>query len=178
VALARIILAERYGLRPEFMDLTTQRMKDEGGRQKAEPDRPLPVHPSSRMALLLIGDKVVAEEPAHLPHQLDLGEAWKEWTGLPFTFAAWMARGGADLGDLPARLAAARRAGLANIDRIVARHAGPRGWPPDVARRYLTEYLQFDVTPRHLEAMWLFHRLAAKHGIIPGPPRELDVLGG
>lgn len=164
VALARIVLAERYGLRPEFMDLPA------AGAASAPT--------GDGVARLLIGDKVIADEPADLPHQLDLGEAWKDWTGLPFTFAAWMARGGVDLGDLPERLARAKRAGLAAVDRIVARHARPRGWPADVAKRYLTEYLQFDITPRHLEAMRLFHRLAAKHGIISGPPRELEIVDG
>ena len=162
VALARVILAERYGLRPEFVDL-----KDRA---------PSPGQPDT--ARLLIGDKVIAAEPAGFPHQLDLGEAWKQWTGLPFVFAAWMARGGVDLGDLPDRLDRAKRAGLANVERIVAREAEPRGWPQDVALAYLTRYLQYDITPRHLEAVGLFHRLAARHGIIPDPPRGLALYRG
>src|SRR5687767_1333935 len=87
VALARIILAERYGARPEFAPL-----------------KPMARLAGPSSAVLLIGDKVVCEEPAGLPHQLDLGEEWKRLTGLPFVFAAWMARGDVDLGDLPARL--------------------------------------------------------------------------
>ena len=153
VALARILLAERYGLRPAFV----------------EPDR-VQDQPTAR---LLIGDKVVCEEPAGLPHQLDLGEAWKHLTGLPFVFAAWMVREGVDLGDLPARLERAKRAGLANVGSILRRHAVPRGWPEETARRYLTEYLRFDVGPREVEAIRVFHALAAKHGIIPNPPRPL-----
>src|SRR3989338_4836591 len=40
-------------------------------------------------ATLLIGDKVWDEgaKPS-----LDLGEAWTEWTGLPFVFACWMTK--------------------------------------------------------------------------------------
>src|SRR5690242_6171668 len=93
VALARILLADRYGVRPEFMDLHATR------------DESAPSPARTNAARLLIGDKVVCEEPRDLPHQLDLGEAWRQWTGLPFVFAAWMARPGLDLGDLPARLA-------------------------------------------------------------------------
>ena len=43
-------------------------------------------------ARLLIGDKVVCEEPTGFPFQLDLGQAWQEFTGLPFVFATWVAR--------------------------------------------------------------------------------------
>src|SRR5947209_1311751 len=85
-------------------------------------------------AKLLIGDKVVCEEPKELPYQLDLGEAWKRMTGLPFVFAAWMAREEVELGDLPQRLEQAKRAGLVHVDQIIRQHAMPRGWPPEIAR--------------------------------------------
>src|SRR4051812_33440292 len=68
VALARIILAERYDLRPEFVELK------QGGDEET---------------MLLIGDKVVCERHDGYPYQLDLGGAWKAWTGLPFVFAVW-----------------------------------------------------------------------------------------
>jgi chorismate dehydratase len=161
VALARIVLAEQYGLRPEFVDL-----KADDGR----------LHRDGR-AMLLIGDKVVCEEPAGLEHQLDLGAAWKQMTGLPFVFAAWMVRDGVELGELPARLEQARQAGLANVSDIITRHAVPRGWPAGVALQYLTLYLHYEIGPRQLEAIRLFHRKAAEHGIIPSPPRELEILG-
>src|SRR5687768_4132839 len=149
VALARVVLAERHGVRPEFIPL-------EGAATGHAPDA----------ARLLIGDKVVCEEPAGLPHQLDLGEEWKCLTGLPFVFAAWMARPGVDLRDLPARLESAKHEGLRHVDEIVRRHAVPRGWPAAQARRYLTEHLKFDIGPRQVEAIRLFHRLAAEHGVI------------
>jgi chorismate dehydratase len=154
VALARVILAEAYGIRPEFMDL------------KADRD--------ARESLLLIGDKVVCDAPAGFDFQLDLGAAWKRLTGLPFLFACWTARRGADLGDLPDRLERAKRDGLANVEAIIRRDGVSRGWPPDVARQYLTKNLQFDVGERQLEAVRRFHGLAAKHGMIAGV-RDLDV---
>ena len=159
VALARVIFAEAYGLTPAFVDHDT--------------DRPVVGPPPE--TLLLIGDKVVCDEPAGYPHQLDLGEAWKRLTGLPFLFAAWVARDGVDAGDLPDRLAAAKRAGLADVDAIVRRHAVPRGWPADLARRYLTEFLNYDVGPRQLEAVRLFHAMAFKHGMLDEPPRPVVV---
>jgi chorismate dehydratase len=148
VALARIILAETYDIRPEFTELR-------------------PGGPTAD-AMLLIGDKVVRDEPprGHYPHQLDLGEAWKNLTGLPFVFAAWMARPGVDLEDLPDRLQQAKRMGLAHIAQIIERHAETLGWPTPLAHQYLTQYLQFDITDKHLEAIQRFHALAAKHRVL------------
>ena len=81
---------------------------------------------------------MICEEPAGLPYQLDLGEAWKDMTGLPFVFAVWTAGPGPDgsapdLGDLPARLERAKQEGLAHVEEILTRFAQPRGWPRDVA---------------------------------------------
>lgn len=147
VALARILLADHFGVRPRFVD------PDETSDQPG-------------LARLLIGDKVVCEEPQGLPYQIDLGEAWKEMTGLPFVFAAWTARGNVELGDLARDLEHAKREGLAHVDALIERYAVPRGWPAGVARRYLAEYLQYDIGPRQLEAIRLFHRLAFEHHLI------------
>lgn len=157
VALARILLGEMHGVRPAFIPL------DEAAHDPY-------------CARLLIGDKVVCEEPENLPHQLDLGHAWKTHTGLPFVFAAWMARPGVPLGNLPARLEQSKRDGLANVDAIIDRFAVPRGWPVQTARDYLTQFLQFDITPRHLEAVRLFHKLAFDYGLFPHAPTELELV--
>jgi chorismate dehydratase len=155
VALARVLLAEQYGRRPAFVDF-----KHSGQSPKVE-------------AMLLIGDKVVCEEPVGYAHQLDLGQAWKELTGLPFVFAAWVARGDADLGDLPIQLKQAKTTGMGHLDEIVQRDAIPRGWPTELAYRYMTEYLKYDIGEQQIAAIRLFHALAARHGMIDAPLREL-----
>jgi len=155
VALARILLAEKYGILPNFTQWP--------------PGHP----PPDTHALLLIGDKVVCEEPRGFEHQLDLGAAWKDLTGLPFVFAVWMARKTVDLSNLPQQLDHAKRRGMAHLDEIIALWAIPRGWPPDIARRYLAEYLRYDITDRHLTAIRLFHQLALKHHVIQAPLRDL-----
>ncbi len=157
VALARVILAETYGITPELVELhgTKTQLCD---------------------ARLLIGDKVVCEEPAGLEFQLDLGAAWKEMTGLPFVFAIWVAREGVPLRDLAERLEAAKRQGLRHVSEIITRHAVPRGWPAGVALQYMTMYLKYDITSLHLDAIRRFHALAWKHKMLDAPPRELVVL--
>ncbi len=157
VALARVILAERCGIEPDFVDL-------KHGGEPAD-------------AMLLIGDKVVCEEPAGLEHQLDLGAAWKELTGLPFVFAVWVAGRGLDLGELPERWSAARVLGLEQVPQIVQRHAIARGWPAGVATQYMTVYLKYDIGPRQLEAIRLFHQKAHAHGALDRPVRELELYG-
>jgi chorismate dehydratase len=156
VALARVILAENLGLQPTFVDLVHG------------DDRPVD-------ARLLIGDKVVCEEPPGFDHQLDLGHAWKQLTGLPFVFAIWTARKGVDLGDLPDRLVRAREEGLAHVDELITRHAIPRGWPAGMALQYLMCYLKYDIGPRELEAIRTFHKLAGSYGVVPGMPRPLEL---
>jgi chorismate dehydratase len=157
VALARIILDRRHDLRPEFSDLS---------RATDDPTQ----------ARLLIGDKVVCEEPLGFPHQLDLGEAWKSLTGLPFVFATWMARSTTpDLPKLHRILSDAKCRGLAEIGDIIRDHAEPRGWPHALARDYLTKHLQFHVGDRELESIRTFHRFAAEAGLIPAA-RGLTVL--
>jgi chorismate dehydratase len=118
--------------------------------------------------LLLIGDKVVTAAPSDrdYPHQLDLGEAWKRATGMPFVFATWMARRGADIGDLPERLRARRDANLDRIDDIVARRAPEIGWPAPLAHIYLTRHLRFRITERELAAVEEFWRRCHALGLI------------
>ena len=158
VALARVVMGEAYGVRPELVEW-------EAGTGTACEAR------------LLIGDKVVCEEPAGFEYQLDLGEAWKKLTGMPFVFAVWMARGGIDLRDLPERLKKAKREGLAHVREIVEEYGVTRGWPAGTAVKYLTEYLKFDVGERELAEIARFHELARKNGAIEGEVRGLTVYG-
>lgn len=73
----------------------------------------------------------------------DLGEAWKEWTGLPFVFAVWAIRPGFEEENaLADSLRQCLRRGLKNLDEIVAAlRPGDRGF----ARRYLTEFIKFEI---------------------------------
>jgi chorismate dehydratase len=157
VALARIILAERFGIHPEFVDLSR------AGN-------------AANQARLLIGDKVVCQEPRGFEHQLDLGAAWKELTGLPFVFAVWTARQGVLLQDVPNQLKRAREQGLAHVQQLVKRYAVPRGWPEAIALQYLRHYLKFDVGEAQLAAMRKFHELAATHSLTRNPPLPLNIL--
>lgn len=154
VALAKVLFANLWKCDPEFVPITHS-SDDE------------------REAILLIGDKVICEPPADRPVQIDLGEAWKQLTGLPFVFAIWTARPGVELGSLPNILAQAKRRGLERAGELVARHAVPRGWPADVALAYITRYLHYDIGPRQLEAIERFHQYAEALDLIRRPRQPL-----
>jgi chorismate dehydratase len=112
VALAQVVLHHLYDVRPRVVDF------DPGQLNGPHPDLP--------QTLLLIGDKVVTDTPPSddYPFQLDLGEAWHEWTGLPFMFATWMARRG-EVIDAAAGLLEAQRRVQRAAHRPDRRHARP-----------------------------------------------------
>lgn len=167
VALARLLLAERFGLAPSIIDFDARERIQRPHDGQSEPAE----WPE---AMLLIGDKVVTDSPpaVRYPHQLDLGEAWKELTGLPFVYATWMCRT-ADLDD-PERASAiasaaaildrTRRHNQTRLEWLIKTHAPRHRWPADLARTYLTDYLRFDLGPREREAAGLFVRKCFERG--------------
>jgi chorismate dehydratase len=177
VVLCRVVLERLYGVEARFVEFDarervevqseqrTANSEHEGGERvrggrggwsDAGLDEAWPE------TVLLIGDKVVVDAPpeARYPYQLDLGEAWKRLTGLPFVYAVWMCRG--DRVGEPTVVAAAaaldrqRRHNAMRLDWIVAKHAPEHRWPVELARKYLGEYLRFDVGKREREAVGRF----------------------
>ena len=159
VALLRVLLAKLFGLTPELVDYQARELTA-AGRLIDQPQ-----------AMLLIGDKVVTASPkaVEYPHQLDLGEAWKRLTGLPFVFATWLAPEHANLGEVPRQLAELRQQNARRIPEIAHRYASSHGWSEHLAERYLGSILQYEIGPRELEAIERFGALAAELGIIAAP---------
>ena len=157
VALLQILLAKRYGTVPTIVEYDA--------REQVADNQVVP-WPE---AMVLIGDKVVTGSPpaVRYPHQLDLGHAWLELTGLPFVFAVWMARSDAELGELPAMLEHTRLTNASRIGQIVAQYASNLGWPPDLAVQYLSKWLHYDIGPRQLAAMERFFEFGHSLGLIP-----------
>ncbi|MEZ6242627.1 MAG: menaquinone biosynthesis protein [Phycisphaerales bacterium] len=160
VVLARIVLAERFGVTPEVVAL-------DATARFASDDQDWPE------AVLLIGDKVVsgAFPAGTYEYQLDLGEQWRELTGLPFVYAVWACLASAS-GDERIMAAAAlldrqRRRNAARLDRVVSERAPEKGWPSELARGYVGELLRYEVGPREREAVGEFLRRAADLGLAP-----------
>ncbi len=171
VALARIILADRFGVHPEVVEFDT-----DADRLKHQQAKDWP------QSLLLIGDKVMTNTPPpeRYPYQLDLGEAWKAQTGLPFVYAVWMCTdaGASDprIMTISAVLDRQRRHNATRQRWIIDQRAALRGWPPDLAEHYTHDLLRFEVRDEHRRAVDEFFDAALRHGVIPRrvPSRWLD----
>ena len=155
-ALARILLAERHGVRPQIEPLPI----DAGlGDTRAD-------------AVLLIGDRALDRGtggPAGArSFQLawDLGDEWCRWTGLPFVFAVWAARAGVDTRTIEPLLNAARDAGRANLAAIAAAEAAAHGLTVPQCLGYLRDNLHYELGPREHEAISRFRGLAATMGLL------------
>ena len=152
-ALAQILLSERFGIRPRTELLPIGSTSDE----------------TTADAVLLIGDRALGPADCSGAFQLvwDLGDEWCRWTGLPFVFAVWAARPGADLADIADRLNAAKDAGKANLASIAAAEAGRHGLTVPQCLSYLRDNLHYDLGDRELEALRLFRRYADALGLVP-----------
>lgn len=165
VALARIVLAERFNVMPEVVDFDADAERlaraDANGAARRWPE-----------SVLLIGDKVVTDAPPsdRYPHQLDLGEAWKALTGLPFVYAVWMCRDDdasmARARSMWAVLDRQRRHNTTRANWIIEQRAPARGWPVDLATHYTQHLLRYEVTDEHRRAIETFFDRAHAHGLI------------
>jgi chorismate dehydratase len=103
------------------------------------------------------------------PVQVDLGAAWKEWTGLPFVFAVWAARRAADqiqVREIHGRLLESRTWGLANLEQLSDQAWATTGIPRSVCRAYLGD-LDYSFSYRHLAGLTDFFRRLAQDGLVP-----------
>lgn len=129
----------------------------------------LPSMLTAHDAALIIGDpglaRYVSQDTGHY-HVVDLGQAWREWTGLPFVFATWLSP--RPTPELTALLRRARRLSQAEIPRIAHAEAARLGLSEQVCRTYLTDVIHYDYGPREAEGLARFGRALA----------ELDELEG
>jgi cyclic dehypoxanthinyl futalosine synthase len=148
-ALARVVLEEFEGVAPTY--------------------EPMPPHLEAMLgacdAALLIGDAALLARKGVAPY-VDLGERWRDRTGLGFVFAMWTRRSGLH-DDCAAMLDASLAAGEAEMDDIVEEVHRSRDIPRDEARAYLTEQIQYRLTPAATLGLSLFVEIAKRRGIFP-----------
>jgi chorismate dehydratase len=151
-ALARVWLDARFGVRP--------------GRIEPLP-MGVPLQESTADAVLLIGDRAMKVPDEGFHTVVDLAEAWRSLTGLPFVFALWVVRAGVDLGDLPEALARSRDEGRVHAGALAVEH-GPRlGLDVGTCYDYLTRVLSYELGDREIAGLRRFARMAAALGLAP-----------
>ena len=152
-ALTRILLAEQFGIHPDWEPLPIG-----SGPETTDAD-----------AVLLIGDRAIAAYPTStgFVEVWDLGERWTQWTGLPFVFAMWVARARAGASELAAVLSSARDNGVENLETI-ANNEGPLvGVSPELALSYFRDNLHFTFGKEERAGLRKFYTLCVKHGLAP-----------
>jgi chorismate dehydratase len=162
VLLAQLLLADRYGVRPDYFrcppDLTQMLLEAD--------------------AAVLIGDvalRALYEAPRRGLIVTDLGQAWREWTGLPMVFAVWAARrefAAAHPGlvkDVHEAFLRSRDLCVAELDEVAV--AAARWEPFDAAT--LASYfrvLDFSLGERQVAGLREFAARAAATGAAPPLP--------
>jgi chorismate dehydratase len=149
--LARILLAERYGVVPEVETLPI-------GAGIAD---------TSADAVLLIGDRAIGDQRGSFQLIWDLGDEWCRWTGLPFVFAVWAARAGVDLPKVEPLLAHARDAGRLHLASIAAAEAASHGLTVPQCLSYLRDNLHYELGTRERAALVRFYRHAEALALAP-----------
>lgn len=153
VALARIVLQERYGLEFDAVDHSP-----DVSAMLADAD-----------AALVIGDPALESTDRPEP-RLDLGEAWRELTGLPFVYAFWAGREDALSPGEVELLVASKEQGMAALDEIAEVHARNRSRPPSFYASYLRDNLIYGLGDRERRGLTEFYGLARDCGLVPDVP--------
>ncbi|MEU4677526.1 menaquinone biosynthesis protein [Micromonospora sp. NPDC023737] len=164
VLLAQLLLGERYGVRPEYFrcppDLTQMLLEAD--------------------AAVVIGDvalRALYEAPKRGLEVTDLGQAWRDWTGLPMVFAVWAVRrdfAAAHPGrvkEVHEAFLRSRDLSLTELDQVA--EAGAR-WEPFDAETLATYFrtLDFSLGERQVAGLREFARRAAALGEAPELPAD------
>ncbi|MCA1558574.1 MAG: menaquinone biosynthesis protein, partial [Acidobacteria bacterium] len=150
VALIRVLFREFIGREPEW--------------NGAEPD--VQGMLARADAALIIGDPAMTFAREEL-RVYDLASLWREYTGLGFVFAMWMARQQAVGKAGAVDFAGARDEGLEHAEEIAARYEERLRLPREELRAYLLENICFELDEELLAGLELFYSLAHRHDLIP-----------
>jgi chorismate dehydratase len=154
-----MLLESRHGVRPDYFvcppDLTAMLLEAD--------------------AAVLIGDAALrarTDAPRRGLHVTDLGEAWREWTGLPMVFAVWAVRrefAAASPGvvkEVHQAFLASRELCLAELDTVAAVAARWEPFGADLLADYF-RVLDFSLGPRQIAGVREF---AARATVMAGTP--------
>jgi chorismate dehydratase len=150
VMLARVILAEKYGVEPQLI---------------ARP-ADLAAMLGEADAALIIGDPALRLDPATLPFEtLDLGGEWTSMTGLPMVFALWSGRREV-IQDRYARIfQESCRYGIRHAADIARKEAPERGVSEDLALRYITRHIVYELGEKDYQGLELYVKMAMAVGV-------------
>ena len=149
VALTKILLSEQFQVQPQYVS--------------QPPHLETMLHTCD--AGLIIGDlKLFALHAQTTVY--DLGQGWFDLTGLPFVYAAWLARTDRATPEMAAILHKAKAWGLDRLESLAAKWAERMDLPLDRSRDYLLNVMNYDLTPEQRRGLETFHRKCLEHGLL------------
>lgn len=169
VQLAQLVLRERYGVQPSYYSCPPD--LGEMMREAA--------------AGVLIGDAALRASLHEAPRLglrvLDLGEAWRDWSGLPMVFAVWavrrdfLARQPALTHEVHAAFLRSLQLAMAEVDKVATQAARWEDFDAATLERYFTT-LDFSLGPRQLAGVREFARRVGTQ-IGADPEVRIELLG-
>jgi chorismate dehydratase len=126
-------------------------------------------------ARLIIGDAALllssgaSDLARQYPYAYDLGAEWKQWTGLPFVFAVWVALRTTPVEHslaLHAQLIRSRDWGLAHLGELADQASAATGVSRPAALEYLSG-LDYGLRYEHLAGLTTFFGKLAASGRVP-----------
>ena len=122
-------------------------------------------------AALLVGSRLRAKRvvPGGYQHAYDLGSEWKQWTGLPFVFAVWVAQRTTPVADalgVHATLIQSRDWGLQHLNILAAQASSATGVDQATCLEYLSG-LDYGLSYHHLAGLTEFFRRLVLAGRVP-----------
>lgn len=110
-------------------------------------------------AEVVIGDRALCSDPAPAG-DIDLSEAWKEMTGLPFVFAVWAVRKDFPEIETVTEIAhKACKAGFLSLEKIAGRYADELGRSQSFWLDYLGHSIHYELDGRDMEGLEQFRQL-------------------
>ncbi len=143
VELLKILLRDHWNISPSFIAASEGYEKQIGGT----------------IAGLIIGDRAI-EMHAHAAYVYDLGTGWKEMTGLPFVFAAWVSNRKVDENFI-IDFNNANAWGLARLPELIVGLAAPH---VDL-QTYYTKQISYELDPSKKEGLELFLKMISSNAV-------------
>ncbi len=113
-------------------------------------------HIGGTTAGVIIGDRAL-ERLEQFPYVYDLSKAWQQWQGLPFVFAAWIARNPLPEGFVSA-FDEAQQQGLQNLDAVMAENP----FPAYDLHTYYTQNIVYELGAAERKGLEKFQSLLKK----------------
>lgn len=127
-------------------------------------------------ALLAIGDEALnLRKHPDYPHKLDLGQAWIEWTGLPFIFGLWLVQRDAlkahaeDVAKTVDMMHQAKAWGLSHMDIVLKAALPDTCLNMDELRQYF-QGLCFDLGQEELRGLKTFYSYLVQADMLAKAP--------